>query len=120
MRGAIPPLPNTPSLCGAQLKKHRDNFTSTCFPNTFVMIITSNRNIDPDIQRGDAMATFRLITGHDFLVIHLYRLLLYPYPMCVLCRKENSAMNQGHLLKCTVLNTGNTPSIVKLYWDAGR
>jgi hypothetical protein len=29
-------------------------------------------------------------------------------------------MNQGHLLKCTVLNTGNTPSIVKLYWDAGR
>jgi hypothetical protein len=26
MRGAIPPLPNTPSWCGAQLK-HRDNFT---------------------------------------------------------------------------------------------
>jgi hypothetical protein len=28
MRGAIPPLPNTPSWCGAQLK-HRDNFTFT-------------------------------------------------------------------------------------------
>jgi hypothetical protein len=28
MRGAIPPLLNTPSWRGAQLK-HRDNFTST-------------------------------------------------------------------------------------------
>jgi hypothetical protein len=28
VRGAIPPLPNTPSWCGAQLK-HRDNFTFT-------------------------------------------------------------------------------------------
>jgi hypothetical protein len=28
MREAIPPLPNTPSVDGAQLqKKHRDNFT---------------------------------------------------------------------------------------------
>jgi len=27
MRGAIPPLPSTPSWCGAQFKKHRDNFT---------------------------------------------------------------------------------------------
>jgi hypothetical protein len=31
IRGAIPPLSNTPSWCGAQLKKkkHRDNFTFT-------------------------------------------------------------------------------------------
>jgi hypothetical protein len=28
MIGAIPPLPNTPSWCGTQLK-HRDNFTFT-------------------------------------------------------------------------------------------
>jgi hypothetical protein len=27
MRGSIPPLPNMPSWRGAQLKKHRDNFT---------------------------------------------------------------------------------------------
>jgi hypothetical protein len=34
-RGAIPPLPNTPSWRGAQLK-HRDNFTFTseCFDYT--------------------------------------------------------------------------------------
>jgi hypothetical protein len=29
-------------------------------------------------------------------------------------------MNQDHLLKCTVLNTENTPSIAKLYLDARR
>jgi hypothetical protein len=29
MRGNIPPLPNTPSLCGAQLKKHRATLSFT-------------------------------------------------------------------------------------------
>jgi len=31
MRTAIPPLPNTPSWRGAQLKKHRGNFTFTFY-----------------------------------------------------------------------------------------
>jgi len=29
MHEAIPPIPSTPSWCGAQLKKYRDNFTFT-------------------------------------------------------------------------------------------
>jgi len=33
MRGAIPPLSNTSSWCGSQLKKHRDNFTFFAFYN---------------------------------------------------------------------------------------
>jgi hypothetical protein len=66
------------------------------------------------------VVTFQLITGHDYLATHLYRLLLYLSPVRVLCREENSVMNQDHLLKCTVLNTENTPSIAKLYWDARR
>jgi len=32
MRGAIPPLPSTPSWRGAQLKKHKDNFTTVSSP----------------------------------------------------------------------------------------
>jgi hypothetical protein len=64
------------------------------------------------------VAIFRLITCHDCLAVHLYRLSLYPSPMRVLCRDENSVMNQDYLLKCTALNTENTPSIAKLYWDA--
>jgi hypothetical protein len=77
--------------------------------------IVENRNIVPDFPRRDAVATSRLITGHDCLAAHLYRLSLCPSSMCVLCREENSVMNQYHLLKCTVLNTENTPSIAKLY-----
>jgi hypothetical protein len=82
--------------------------------------IVENKNVVPDFPRGDAMAIFQLIIGHVCLAAHLYRLSLYPSPMCVLCREENSIMNQDHLLKCTVLNTENTPSIAKLYWDARR
>jgi hypothetical protein len=82
--------------------------------------IVKNRNIVPDFPRGDAVEAFRLITGHDGLAAHLYRLSLYPSAMCVLYRKKNSVMNLDHLLKCTVLNTENTPSIAKLYWDVRR
>jgi hypothetical protein len=82
--------------------------------------LVENRNIVPDFPRRDAVATFRLITSHDCLVAHLYRLSLYPPPLCVLCREENSVMNQDHFLKCTDLNTENTPPIEKLYWDARR
>jgi hypothetical protein len=77
--------------------------------------VVENRNIVPDFPRTDAVATFRLITGHDYLAANLYRLSLYPSPVCVLCREEISVMNQDHLLKCRVLNTENVPSIVKLY-----
>jgi hypothetical protein len=48
--------------------------------------IVENRNIVPDFPRGDAVAIYRLTTGHDSLAAHLYRLSLYPSPMCVLCR----------------------------------
>jgi hypothetical protein len=40
MRAAIPPFPNTPSWRGAQLKKHRDNFTFTF--NTSCVITNSS------------------------------------------------------------------------------
>jgi ribonuclease HI len=46
--------------------------------------IVENSNIVPYFPRGDAMATFQLITGHDCLVVHLYKLLLYPSsPVCL-------------------------------------
>jgi hypothetical protein len=38
MRGVIPPLPNTPSLRGAQLKKHRVNFTLAFTPGSKVRL----------------------------------------------------------------------------------
>jgi hypothetical protein len=44
--------------------------------------IVENRNIVRDFPRRDAVATFQLITGHDCLVAHLYRLSLF-HPHCV-------------------------------------
>jgi len=38
-----------------------------------------------------------------------------PPPLCVWCKEENSMMNWGDLLWCTVLNPVNIPSDVKLY-----
>jgi hypothetical protein len=32
--------------------------------------IVKNRNIIPDFPRGDAVATFPFITGHDYLATH--------------------------------------------------
>jgi hypothetical protein len=37
MSGDIPPLPNTPSWCGAQLK-HRDNYTSNPMLGLYIEI----------------------------------------------------------------------------------
>jgi hypothetical protein len=39
-------------------------------------------NIIPDFPRGDAVATFHLITGCIHLVAHLHRLSVYPLPVC--------------------------------------
>jgi hypothetical protein len=41
MCGGIPPLPNTPSWCGAELK-HRDNFTFA-FTFTFTSVMLDNK-----------------------------------------------------------------------------
>jgi ribonuclease HI len=82
--------------------------------------MVENRNIIPDFPQGDAVATFRLITGHDYLAAHLHRLKIYQSPMCVLCKEHNSIMNQDHLPDCTALNSGNAQSLVKLYWEARR
>jgi hypothetical protein len=49
-----------------------------------------NRYLIPDSPREDAVAAFRLITGHDCLAPHLHRLLIYPSPMCILYEEENS------------------------------
>jgi hypothetical protein len=42
MNGAIPPLLNTSSWCGAQLKKHRDNFTLPIKGTTINLSETGN------------------------------------------------------------------------------
>jgi hypothetical protein len=46
----------------------------------FLDRIVKNKNIFPDFPRGDDVATFHLITGHDCLVAHVHRFWIYPAP----------------------------------------
>jgi hypothetical protein len=46
-----------------------------------------NRNIIPDFPRSHAVATFRLISGHDCLAAHLHGPSIYSPTVCVLCNE---------------------------------
>ena len=62
------------------------------------------------------MTTFQLITSVSCLATFVYKPLIY-HLIWVLCKEDNSNSNIDMLQNCTVLNSGNTPSIVKLYWE---
>jgi ribonuclease HI len=67
----------------------------------------------PEFPRKDAVAIFRMKTGHDCLARHLHRFGLVDSPNCTLCR--SGIMDKNHLKNCTFL-TKNT--LVDRYWEA--
>ncbi|GBN81565.1 hypothetical protein AVEN_136310-1 [Araneus ventricosus] len=68
----------------------------------------------PNKPRHDAVAAFRLTTGHDCLAAHMYRLGISTEPFCPLCN-SGEVMERDHLLQCGVLQ-GLTE--VSRYWEA--
>jgi hypothetical protein len=51
MRGAVPPLPDTPSWRGAELKTHRDNFTFTyIFPKFRTIVTLASLNFQTSVD----------------------------------------------------------------------
>ena len=68
-------------------------------------------------KQKHAVAMFHLVTRHDCLAAHLYKLSIYASPKCVICNIEDSIMNRDHLQKCPVLNIENH-SESSLYWEA--
>lgn len=56
--------------------------------------MVENRNIIPNFPRGDAVANFQLIIGHECFAVHLYGPSVYPSLMCVLCKEGNYIMNR--------------------------
>ncbi|GBL76706.1 hypothetical protein AVEN_53395-1 [Araneus ventricosus] len=64
--------------------------------------------------RRDAIAAFRLTTGHDCLAAHLHRLGISTEPLCPLC-DSGEVMERDHLLRCGALQ-GLTE--VSRYWEA--
>ncbi|VDO04403.1 unnamed protein product [Rodentolepis nana] len=70
----------------------------------------------PDWPRIEAVAEFRLRTGHDCLAKYLHRLGLYTQPTCPLCNLHEE-MEKTHLIRCPALKT-STES--QRYWEARR
>ncbi|GBM51409.1 hypothetical protein AVEN_488-1, partial [Araneus ventricosus] len=56
----------------------------------------------PDKPRRDAVAAFRLTTGHGCLAAHLYRLGISTEPFCPLC-DSGEVMERHYLLRCGAL-----------------
>lgn len=73
----------------------------------------------PDAPRREAVATFRLTTGHDCLAAHLHKISILPSPECVLCHKSGTIMNSQHLKLCSKLVDCNS-DLTTLYWEARR
>ena len=70
--------------------------------------------------RKEAVATFRLKTGHDCLAAHLYKIKVFTSEECPLCQQPGSIMNADHLLTCRKLDAKQqqTADLAKLYWTA--
>ncbi|XP_073990934.1 uncharacterized protein [Rhodnius prolixus] len=78
--------------------------------------------------RKEAVACFRMTTGHDYLQKHLHRIGVVDSPMCPLCLQEEE-MDSQHLPVChalidvandsTNINIHDNKAIMtKLYWAA--
>lgn len=59
--------------------------------------------IPADLPRRDAVACFRLTTGHDYLQSHLHRIGVARTPSCVLCNQYKGKMDGDHLDTCPAL-----------------
>lgn len=70
--------------------------------------------------RKEAVATFRLKTGHDCLAAHLYKINIFTTEECTLCQQPETVMNANHLLTCRKLDAKlqQTAELTKLYWSA--
>jgi hypothetical protein len=69
--------------------------------------------------RKQAVANFRLNTGHDYLAAHLLRIKISNHNYCTILKLKNTIMDKDHLLVGPKLDhTSN--ELPKLYWDARR
>ncbi|GFV92402.1 reverse transcriptase [Trichonephila clavipes] len=70
------------------------------------------------LERAEAVARFRLTTGHDFLGIYLHWLGMAANDACPLC--GHARMGGVHLLQCTELDGYWADNFVSRYWEARR
>ncbi|GFT52953.1 reverse transcriptase [Trichonephila clavipes] len=70
------------------------------------------------LERGEAVACFRLTTGHELLGAYLHWLVLASNKACPL--GGHARMNDDHLLQCSGLHEYAPDHIVSKYWEARR
>jgi hypothetical protein len=75
--------------------------------------------LNSKMPQKEAVARFRIKTGHDCLATHLHKIKVYSSDECTLCRIQGTSMNADHL-NCRKLDSSaqTAGDIAKLYWDA--
>jgi len=70
-------------------------------------------------HRKQAVANFRLNTGHDSLTAHHHPIKTLSHNYCTIRKLKNTSMDKDHLLECPKLHH-NYNELAKLYWDGRR
>ena len=67
-----------------------------------------------------AVANFRLKTGHDRLTAHLRKTGISESSECTICQIPSSTTDEEHLLRCPKRDTDQQvlKNTIKVYWDA--
>jgi hypothetical protein len=73
--------------------------------------------IPANLERAEAVARFRLLTGHDYLQAHLHRIGIADSKICPLC--STARMDGDHLHNCQALSYP-MEDITNRYWEARR
>ncbi|GFW57647.1 reverse transcriptase [Trichonephila clavipes] len=74
--------------------------------------------IPMDLERAEAVAHFRLTTGHDFLGVYLHWLGVAANEACPICFPVKK--HGDHLLQYTVHDEYPADDIISRYWEAWR
>jgi hypothetical protein len=78
---------NETSTCKVSFQANLTRYHATESWHKLWNKMIKNKNIIPDVPRGDTAATFQLITNDDCLVPHLYKLFIY-HALCRSCTRK--------------------------------
>ncbi|XP_073989695.1 uncharacterized protein [Rhodnius prolixus] len=114
------PFETTSRICRTKAKKRTAELHTTLSEGKRWAIMRDNV-LPKNLPRSVAVACFRLVTGHDYLQAHLFKIGVVDNPNCVLC--GNGPMTGDHLLEYEALShltatTDELSSRAKIYWAA--
>nr|XP_015922018.1 uncharacterized protein LOC107450679 [Parasteatoda tepidariorum] len=102
-------------LTSLTYQKTFKNFATRACDGKPWSVLLTNSTFIPDHSRSVAVAVFWLLTGHDCLQNHLFRIGLADSPLCVIC-DSGRPMTAEHLDECEALT--DFSCIFQRYWQA--